>query len=169
MRFQRLQLCSIERSLPEVFTTFTKMYKAFDNHGASDGVNLILGTPTNATPITIGSLTLSDLSNNGIGTLNVIAYDTVPFAHHTITTLNDLGLTSLTVSGTGDLAIGAFTDNVKTLTLTDNSTSTYGLSFTSSITAPNLTTLNTGRLRQCRRFHLHWITCSGNTNSIHNK
>jgi len=32
MRFQRLQLCSIERSLPEVFTTFTKMYKAFDNH-----------------------------------------------------------------------------------------------------------------------------------------
>jgi hypothetical protein len=32
MRFQRLQLCSVERSLPEVFRTFTKMYKAFDNH-----------------------------------------------------------------------------------------------------------------------------------------
>jgi hypothetical protein len=32
MRFQRLQLCSIERVLPECFMTFTKMYKAFDNN-----------------------------------------------------------------------------------------------------------------------------------------
>jgi len=32
MHFQRLQLCSIERALPEGFTTFTKMYNAFDNY-----------------------------------------------------------------------------------------------------------------------------------------
>jgi hypothetical protein len=31
MRFQRLQLCSIEQALPNGFETFTKMYKAFDN------------------------------------------------------------------------------------------------------------------------------------------
>jgi hypothetical protein len=32
MRFQRLQLCSIEKELPEGFMTFTKMYNAFDNN-----------------------------------------------------------------------------------------------------------------------------------------
>ena len=30
MHFQRLQLCSIEQALSEDFTTFTKMYNAFD-------------------------------------------------------------------------------------------------------------------------------------------
>lgn len=32
MHFQRLQLCSIERDLPEGFMTFTKMYNAFDKN-----------------------------------------------------------------------------------------------------------------------------------------
>ncbi|PVX23240.1 MAG: hypothetical protein CW691_11195 [Candidatus Bathyarchaeum sp.] len=36
MRFQRLQLCSIEKVLPDGFMTFTKMYKAFDKPEAVD-------------------------------------------------------------------------------------------------------------------------------------
>jgi len=145
------------------------VYTAADSHGATDIVNLVLGTTDNAAPITVSQLTLSDRSGNGIGALNVLAYDTTPFdgaatrntpprlAYHTISILDDPGLSSLTVSGSGDLAIIAstghtasdvaanlvgFYDTAKTLTLTDNSTSTYGLSFNKALIAPNLTTLN---------------------------
>lgn len=137
-------------------------FKTADTTGATDTLNLTLGI-SEADLTALGSslvfdaaatqgfqaahhLTLSDANNAGLATVNVVsnATNVAGDAYNSIGTLYDAGLSSLTVSGTGDLQIWntLMLNGVSTLTLTDNSTSAYGLTFHDGITDTALTTLN---------------------------
>ena len=141
-------------------------------NGASDTVDLQLGSAATISNTvkdfeSANDLTLEDSAGNGIGHLNVNvdaqSYETSAeypggiagtggYAY--VNTLIDPNLSSLTVTGPGDFQVNnTFIDTVNTLTLTDNSTSTYGLTFgafipgvglTGGIYDSNLTTLNLG-------------------------
>ena len=139
-------------------------------NGPSDTVYLQLGSAATISNTvkkfqSADVLTLEDSAGNGIGHLNVNvdaqSYETSTeypngvagtggYAY--VSTLIDPNLSSLTVTGPGDFQVNnTFVDTVKTLTLTDNSTSTYGLTFgafvpgtglVGGIYDSNLTTLN---------------------------
>ena len=138
--------------------------------GASDILDLQLGSAATESNTlkdfeSADTLTLEDSNSNGIGNLNVNvdaqSYETSAAfpggvagtgGYAYVDNLIDPNLSSLTVTGPGDFQVdNTFTDTVRTLTLTDNSTSTYGLSFctfvpgvglSGGIYDPNLTTFN---------------------------
>ena len=133
--------------LPVPGTSDVTLLAAGDT-GASDTVNLLLGSAATISNTlqdfeSADVLTLEDSAGNGIANFNVhvdaqsnetsAAFPggvagTGGYAY--VNSLIDPNLSSLTVSGPGDFQVNKpFVDTVKTLTLTDNSTSTYGLSF----------------------------------------
>ena len=77
---------------------------------------------------TVAGLTLQDNAGNGIGNVTFNGNATVGGALFTVTTLTDNALTALTVAGAADLTVtNAFTTTATSLTISDNSTSTAGL------------------------------------------
>ena len=128
----------------------TVVYNTSDFNGSSDSVTVTLtgasagtvvgttitkqGTGTQGT--TTNSLTLADGAGNGIGTVNIVTDGTVAGSVSTIATLVDSFLSTLNISGTSNLAIGAFTGAFPTLTIVDNDTSTGTSSGITTFTNP---------------------------------
>ena len=92
-------------------------------------------------------LTLWDSNSAGLANVSFTVNNSTAGSQDNINYLNDQGLSALTIAGTGDLEIGnstvntAFVDLVVSLSITDNSTSTAGLTFNTGITDNSLTTL----------------------------
>ena len=87
-------------------------------------------------------LTLWDSNFVGIATVNFAVNNSTADSAETINYLNDQSLGSMSVAGTGDLVItDTYIDTLASLSITDNSTSTAGLTFTGGITDNALTTL----------------------------
>ena len=75
-------------------------------------------------------LTLWDSNFVGIATVNFTVNNSTAGSAETINYLNDQSLSSMSVAGTGDLVITqTYTDTLASLSITDNSTSTAGLTF----------------------------------------
>ena len=98
-------------------------------------------------------LTLWDNSFVGLANVNFTVNNSAAGSAETLTVLNDQSLSSMTVTGTGDLSIGAYTDTLASLSLTDNSTSTAGLTIagiadnaltTLALAGSNTATMNLG-------------------------
>ena len=142
-------------------------FQTADTTGATDSLNITLGistayaaslgtslvTPTNTGFTAANILTLSDSNNVGIANLTINSstialgnhgtYSTVAAdGYNTITTLNDAGLTSLHLTGTGGFTTYNLTVTGTSLTVTDDSTSQWGIYFGTSLSGVNLTTLN---------------------------
>ena len=89
---------------------------------------------SSATPAD-SELTLWDSNFVGIATVNFTVNNSTAGSAETINYLNDQSLSSMSVAGTGDLVITqTYTDTLASLSITDNSTSTAGLTFTNGIT-----------------------------------
>lgn len=130
-------------------------YQTADTAGASDSVSVTLGeaagnpnglAATTTAFTATSNLVLRDSALVGIGNVNVNVNDTstVSPAANTVTlgALSDSSMSSLTISGTGDLTVtNTYIDNtVTSLSITDNATGLAGLTFAAGITA-NLGTL----------------------------
>jgi hypothetical protein len=107
-------------------------YATGDSNGATtDSLAVTIGgSAANASPYTVGTLTATDLAGTGLGTLIITGYDTTAGAGHTISTLVDNSLSSLTIAGTASETIGALTDMAATLTITNTSSSTAASALT---------------------------------------
>ena len=92
-------------------------------------------------------LTLWDSNSAGLANVSFTVNNSTAGSQDNINYLNDQGLSALTIAVQGDLEIGnstvntAFVDLVVSLSITDNSTSTAGLTFNTGITDNSLTTL----------------------------
>ena len=126
----------------------TLSYATADTNGSTDSVVFT----DNANGI-IATASFADVNGNGIGSLSISSGT----GANTITTLTDLGLTSLTVSGSKALTIGASTTNALALTLTNNSTylestavaaptAGYSSALTPGLTITTLTAASDGTL-----------------------
>ncbi|MFL9903371.1 DUF4214 domain-containing protein [Paraburkholderia fungorum] len=86
-----------------------------DASGSTDTTAVTIGAATNAAGITVFGLGLADANGNGIGTVNVVsndvAYGTTNLGN-TISTLQDSGLATLNVSGSGALTITALNETL---------------------------------------------------------
>jgi hypothetical protein len=127
-------------------------YSTNDFNGPANSLSLTL-TPGAATAAqggsqigyTIPTLVLNDSVGGGLGTLNVAGSTTASGGAFTITTLTDLGLTNLNITGSAMLNIGAINAagaaanrlQSTSLTITDNDTST------SIISPANTSTIST--------------------------
>jgi|GEM_PF-4115440 len=104
----------------------------------------VVGTNASAAS---AELTLWDSGFVGLPNVNFIVNNSTAGQQDNINYLNDLNLSALTVTGTGDLEIGngtvnsAYVDTVASLSIADNSTSTAGLEFYTGITDNTLTSL----------------------------
>lgn len=114
----------------------TLVYSTADSAGATDTLNLALGT--SGGNATVASLSVADSTGTGIGTLAVTSNGGTG-GTNVLTTLVDNALSSLTVTGKSSLTISALTDNATSLTVTNNTTSTIASSITA--TTANLTGL----------------------------
>ena len=120
-----------------------------DASGATDSVKVTIGSTTNSTAKTIGTLALADANANGIGTLSIVSNNTTQSSGYNqlganvITTLTDANLATLNISGTGGLTItNALTTNAGALTINNTSTNT---SYNSAVSAaPASLTFDTG-------------------------
>lgn len=119
-------------------------------YAASLGTSLVSATDSGFQAANI--LTLSDSTHVGIANLtinsNTIAlgnhgtYSTVNAGgYNSINTLDDAGLASLHLTGTGGFSTNNFALSSPTLTLTDDGTSQWGI-YIDGLTAQNLTTIN---------------------------
>jgi len=126
----------------------TLSYATADTNGNTDSVVF-----TDNASGTIATASFADVNGNGIGSLSISSGT----GANTITTLTDLGLTSLTVSGSKALTIGASTTNALALTLTNNSTylestgvtaptAGYSSALTPGLTITTLTAASDGTL-----------------------
>jgi hypothetical protein len=119
-------------------------YQLADTSGPTDSVAVTLGEAgVTAAGFTVSpDLVLEDNNFIGIGTVSITANNTTAGAVETITQLSDSALSSLTIAGSGDLAITMqFNDMAATLDITDNSTNTTGLLFNDGIVDNSLTAL----------------------------
>jgi len=135
-------------TLSETGAMTTLSYSLSDGNGSSDSVVF-----NDAASGTIGTLTLQDVNGNGIGNVSIASTG----AANTITTLTDGGLSSLTVSGSKSLTIGAASTSAQTLTITDNSTyaesnavavgtAGYNTTLTGAVTVTSLTDASLGTI-----------------------
>ena len=115
--------------------------------GLSAAQAALLGLPATAGGFSVvgggaDQLTLWDSSFVGLANVNFTVNNSTASSAETINLLNDQSLSSMSVAGTGDLIItNTYTDTLASLSITDNSTSTAGLTFTNGITDNALTTL----------------------------
>jgi len=99
-------------------------YQTSDATGAADSATVNIGVPTETAGITVaGQVTLEDSTLAGIGTLALnsqgVANTTTPYVN-TLSSLNDSGLTSLTVAGPNGLTITSLTDNASSVSITNS-------------------------------------------------
>ncbi len=111
-----------------------------DKAGATDSIAVTLG----ASVVTVGALTLQDLSTDGIATVAISLADTTKTDTQTITTLTDVGLSALNVSGTANLDIGTLASDAATsLAISNTTTGTDTASVTiGALTDDTLATLS---------------------------
>lgn len=121
-----------------------------DTAGATDNVTVTIGTATNGSALTVGQLTLQDKNGVGVGTLNIVTNNTVQsggandrLGENVITTLVDSAVSTINVTGSGDLAITNLNPTSAALTLNSNSTGTLGLTV-GTLTDNSLTSLTAG-------------------------
>lgn len=105
------------------------VYQVSDTAGATDSVAVTLsGTSVTAANgggtagYTTTALTLQDANSVGIGTVSINSDASVFQGLHTITTLTDNNLSSLSIAGTGSLTITNQTNVATGLTISDNGT-----------------------------------------------
>jgi len=108
-------------------------YTLANTGGASKSVTVTLGGATTDS-LNFGTVVLADINGNGIGTVslvsngvNITALDATP--NYNTVALTDTGISTLNVSGTQGLVIGAtsYTDAVTGLTINNTNTSSYGV------------------------------------------
>ena len=117
------------------------VYQLAGTSAATSTLALTLGTASTAAGFTVDTLTADDSEFNGVGTIN-LASNTKDGSANSITTLNDGGLTALTVSGTGDLTVtNGLALNGAAFSYTDNSASTAAGTTFNGITDAALATL----------------------------
>jgi len=108
-----------------------------DSTGPSDLMTVnIFGNFTGGA--TVETLTLADEAGAGVGTLNVVSGSTAFDNPSEIITLNDNGLSVLTVTGPGGLVIGTLNETATpaaSLTVTDNDTNAFGFTISSVVDA----------------------------------
>jgi hypothetical protein len=149
------------------YTQAVKFITTGINDGANESLTINLGISAAAAAavgssaviptdmgFSVNNLTVSDSTNQGIANLIINSYTNDPSNFNgplsvyanTIGTLNDAGLTSLTLNGTGGFRVlnnFALNNSTSALTLTDNSTNHYsGITFANSLLGANLSTLN---------------------------
>ena len=142
-------------------STATVNYTTTGTTGATNSLNLTLGvsatdprgtvnvgaaSATKFSTTMVSTLTLADSAAiqtvaNGVGTVNISSWDSYFGQANTIGTLSDTGLTSLSISGTGAVAITTFsTDLAATLSINNSSSSTAWSTIT-NLTDNNLSSL----------------------------
>ena len=131
-------------------------YNTSDYAGMSDSVTVTLtgaaagsvsahaitkvGTGTQGT--TTDTLSLLDAAGNGLGTVNIVTDGTVTGSVTTINTLTDTFMSTLNITGTSNLTIGALTLTLPSLTISDNDTSSGTSSQITDLTDAHLTNIN---------------------------
>ena len=119
-------------------------YQTTGTTGASNTANITLGisatdprvtaalgaaTATKFGATIVGTLNMTDSSTiptaaNGVGTVNISSNASAIAQAHTISTLGDIGLKTLNLSGTAATVITSLTESATSLAITNNSTST---------------------------------------------
>ena len=104
-------------------------YQLADSSGATDQVNVTVGTAAGGNSAVAGQLTLEDNVLAGIGTVVISSVSKAPAALaanfvNTLGTLNDTGMTQLTFGGNADTTITTLVDNGSTVTVTNAGTAT---------------------------------------------
>jgi S-layer protein len=122
----------------------TLVYATADTTGPTDSVAVTLGAASNSAGFTVAALTLEDSSHFGIGTVN-LASNAGTGQTNVITAFQDASLSTLNLTGTGNLTItGALATTATTLTINANATNgttSSALTFTGGITDTSITTL----------------------------
>jgi len=119
----------------------TTSYTLANTGGATKSVTVSLGGSTSDS-VDFGTIELKDVNGNGIGTVSLVsngyditAGDATP--NYNTVALTDTGISTLNISGTQGLVIGAtsYTDSVTALTINNTNTGSYGVSVPNLIDA----------------------------------